>query len=430
MTPEKAVHAALAFALDEPSRVKFPELAQRAFGMVIDTLFVAGRASPNPEMRACAYECFTEERHVGKLNANGSFPIEVTLTFARQPPPVSWFIRLLATCPEMVIDELHRRHAKPICDRLDEVYRLAENSKRTWLEYVERDLVPTEVIPIIHKPNVIIPTYKQPARLPALTTGQMRLPAIDFEQDRLSIPLLDLYDAGGAPLVSRGKAAAMPLRITWFSVLSILVNDRREGQISFELPLHWWIQTIFPNGNYRPSRDWPRLREAFGIINSAFAITPGMSWTPLHVWKLPDFHNPNLDDLVAMTVYFPDGFAPGPQIDFQHLVKLGASPKGKGFNAAIAARALLYRPGITWVKTSKGKPVWTRELDRYPVLTPEDRRRQVYGKTDKKNRSKKEIDEAWQDDILAPAGVIVESKNARAYGRKGWRIIPAEVAKP
>ena len=391
-TPERTVQVALSFALDEPSRAEFKELEQYA-SMIICCVFAGPESlTPEmpPEMRARAEGRFTK-------------------------------------------DEL-LRCAKLICDKLDKVPRKKEDSKRTWGEYVERDLLPKKTQPVpLENPGILASTQRRHSLAtipPRQDPPPLQTLLFPSPPNQYRAPILELCDRGGMPLRRRGRGAPLELRIILFATMAVRIVDRSTGLVESKRALGEWLRLLWPSDWRKISRHWPVFRECLLKVDKLKIDLPdGSEWFPLRAFHLPS-NKPSLNDEVVTGVYFPEGIADGPPIDQLALSALGAR-NGRAFNAAVAGRSILYQLGKTWIQTPKHpfhKWGWSKNLARYPVLTLEDRRRLIFGDTES-NVNRAWIDGAWNNEALAACGVIVADRQAVDRGRsvKGWQIIPSEV---
>ncbi len=310
-----------------------------------------------------------------------------------------------------------------------------EKENRTHLEYLNREFVPPTA-PNVQSPTRIIPSTHRKRSIPSVQSKSPNSPQLKnlFAPNLTShyrAPILELCDLGGLPIRRRGRGAPLELRIILFAMLGVSIEDRKLGIISNRRPLVEWLQLLWPSDYRRVSKHWPKLRKALLKINTLqYHLPDGTLWRPLAWHILPKQYAPNLNNEIALSICFPEGVADGPPIHQKSLAKLGAT-NGRAFNAAVAGRSNLYLPGRTWIPTPRNpryKYGWTKNLNRYPVLTLENRRRLVFGNTDA-NLTKAWINEAWSHPGLVECGVIVADKNAwdPEQGVRGWRIIPTEL---
>ena len=235
------------------------------------------------------------------------------------------------------------------------------------------------------------------------------------------VPLLELVDRSGRPVNARGKGVPLPTRLLVGAYASVPMPQRnRTGAIKpvlLETPLRQIVEALFPNG-WRRGQQWPALRQAL-LTARDYSVHDGRQrWWPLSLVSLPD--NPDLDDVVRMTVYLPPHSADGPAVDLPALGELGVSRAHK-WRAYIAAHTLNWQPGKTRVPGPGRRYVWTRDPEKYPVLTAKDRRDLAFGAHDEKNRTRAEQDAQWAD---LPGLTTLTGQTDPDTGETGWRFIP------
>ena len=245
---------------------------------------------------------------------------------------------------------------------------------------------------------------------------------------RKSVAILDLADASGVPVMSKGLGAPLPLRLFIRAGLSVNPQDRRHSSSRFPVTVAELRDGLFPNG-WKARRDWPRIKQAL-IEARDYTITDagGGRWFMLALRRLPseNAHGlPDLKDHVVLDIAFPEGMTTGPEVDLPAMGKLSVE-SGARFRAYIAAKSLAWKPGLTRrpVPGSSGRFGWSRNPADYPVLTRADRRRLAFGEKDQKNRTRTQVDSAWRD--LPGMVVISEDALDLKTGERGWRIVPAE----
>ena len=245
---------------------------------------------------------------------------------------------------------------------------------------------------------------------------------------RKSVAILDLADASGVPVMSKGRGAPLSLRLFIRAGLSVKPQDRRHSSSRFPVTVEELRGGLFPNG-WQAGRDWPRIKQAL-IEARDYTITDagGGRWFMLALRRLPpeNAHGlPDLKDQVVLDIAFPEGMTTGPEVDLPAMGELSVE-SGARFRAYIAAKSLAWKPGLTRrpVPGSSGRFGWSRNPADYPVLTRADRRRLAFGEKDQKNRTRTQVDAAWRD--LPGLVVIAEDAIDPKIGERGWRIVPPE----
>ena len=246
---------------------------------------------------------------------------------------------------------------------------------------------------------------------------------------RKSVAILDLADASGVPVMSKGRGAPLPLRLFIRAGLSVNPEDRRHSSSQFPVTVAELRDGLFPHG-WQAGRDWPRIKQALiAARDYRFTDAGGGRWYMLALRRLPpeNAHGlPDLKDHVVLNIAFPEGMTTGPEVDLPAMGKLSVE-SGPRFRAYIAAQSLAWKPGLTRrpVPGSSGRYGWSRNPADYPVLTRADRRRLAFGEKDQGNRTRTQVDAAWRD--LPGLVVIGEDVIDPKIGERGWRIVPAEV---
>ena len=237
------------------------------------------------------------------------------------------------------------------------------------------------------------------------------------------VPLLDLVDEAGLPVMAAGRGAPLVARLFVRTLASVKIPDRRLASVQLAVTLRELIGGLFPNKTYRPVRDWPKLRHAL-IHARDYAIHDGRGcWFPVALRYLPDW--PGLDDLVVFDVAFPPESATGPTIDLPEMDRLSVQSAAR-WRAYIAAHSLAWCPGVTRVPvpSAAGRFGWSRNPAAYPIMTLDDRRRLAFGARDRKHRTRTEIEAAFRD--LPGLVILDERASDPRTGEVGWRIVPAD----
>ena len=256
-------------------------------------------------------------------------------------------------------------------------------------------------------------------------TTPMALPLFPEVPEEKVVPLLDLVDAAGVPVMARGPGAALQMRLLVKVVLIVPYNDRPRPCVRVAVSVGELVKGLFPSG-WRVKRDWPRLRHAL-VHASEYAIREGAGlWFPLAVRFIPD--RPGLKEHVLIDVALPGSAASGPIVDLPPMESLSVT-SSKQWRAYIAAHTLAWVPGRTRVRAPKagGRRVWATNRAAYPVLTRRDRRRLAFGLGDQKHRTRREIDDAFRG--LPGLVVLTEQAVDRHTGESGWIVVPLGAAK-
>ena len=284
------------------------------------------------------------------------------------------------------------------------------------------EAMPVKVEPETRKDRRILPriviSESRPAREAGMLFGGLHdgrpiqaldLPLFPKVAPEKQVPILDLVDAAGLPVMVRGRGAPLPMRLFVRVLASVRPEHRRLPTVRVAVTMRELRDGLFPNRSYRPARDWQKLR--YSLIHAKdYAIHDGRGrWWPLALRSMPD--HPGLDDLIVLDVAFPPGSCSGPVIDLPEMDALSVGSASR-WRAYIAAHTLAWQPGTTRVPAPRigGRFVWTRKRAAYPVLTLEDRRRLAFGAGEKKHRTRAEIDAAFRH---LPGLVVVTESEAR-----------------
>ena len=237
------------------------------------------------------------------------------------------------------------------------------------------------------------------------------------------VPLLDLVDAAGLPVMARGRGAPLPLRLFVRTLASVRPENRRLVTARLALTVRELRDGLWPNG-WRIGQHWPELRDALMHARD-YAIHDGAGrWFPVALRRIPDA--PQLDDLIVLDIAFPPGSHSGPPVALPDMDRLSVESAPR-WRAYIAAQSVAWLPGKTLVPVPRtSRFVWTRNLAAYPVLTLPDRQRFAFGLGDRKHRTRAEIDAAFRD--LPGLVVVSESAVNERTGDAGWIVIPEAAA--
>ena len=252
--------------------------------------------------------------------------------------------------------------------------------------------------------------------------GQLKL-VPDVEPTKA--PLLDLVDCAGLPVMAQGRGAPLALRFAIMSLLAVRMDDRgRDRTVQVPITVRDLIQGLYPNG-WQRGRDWPKVRAVLESMHGYVYPLPDGAWRPWAVPWVP--YAPALDDVLTVNVNLIRQIKAGPEIDLHTLGQLGISD-GPRFRAYLAAPAIAWVDGVTRVPVAKERGQWryARDLNKYPVITRDDRRRLAYGPHDLKNRTRTDIDRPWEQ--IPGMRLVDRCARDRKRGIEGWRIVPEAVA--
>ena len=315
-----------------------------------------------------------------------------------------------------------------------------------------------------HKPAVVAETRADKRILPHITGGdehpavivgnlfrgihegrriqQPELPLWPGVPDRKRVPILDVVDAAGVPVVQRGGA---PVELRLFvRTLSAVPPWARALRASFPLPLRardlldalWPVSPTTGRRTWRVGEHWPKLRHAL-LHARDYAIHDGRGrWFPLGLRYLPDAlmrDDPEpafLDERVVLDVAFPEGATSGPPVALPVMDRLMVQSASR-WRAFIAAHCIAWIPGATRVPVMVGKRktrrhTWARDVSAYPVLTLEDMRRLAFG-NDPRHSPTAKVRAAFRG--LPGLVVLDEAAQDERHGEAGFRIVPDDAAK-
>ena len=241
---------------------------------------------------------------------------------------------------------------------------------------------------------------------------------------RHRVPLLDLVDAAGVPVVAKGAAVPLESRLVFLVLMSVPPPDRREPAGLLPIRFGALRHGLFPQG-WQRWRDLPRLQRALiGLREHAFHDGVGR-WWPISLRYMPD--DPGPDDVIVLDVAFPPGSHSGPRVRLPALERLSVKSASK-WRAYIGVQSLAWKPGTTRVPAPRagGRFTWSRDITAYPVLTRSDRRRLAFGAQDAKHRSHGSIDGAFRD--LPGVVVVSEHEVDPQTGEAGWIVLPEDAA--
>lgn len=254
-----------------------------------------------------------------------------------------------------------------------------------------------------------------------------QLPLIEAP-DLLRVPLLELCDWHGVPVTQQGGGAPHALAV-YVSALLVTPLKHGRGERSIIATVRDLKEHLFP-GRWNPARDWPRIREALiaadSLVLPEVYRTPSgfrQPWRAVALRTCPGevWERGMLNAEIRLAVeHPPNASGDGPILERAELARLRASD-GPKYRAYIGGHSLLWRPGVTRVK-HRGRWYWTRDRDRYPILTAADRDRIAFASKGERRRLARGVkDAAWE----GLSGIRILDRAADTPdGRRGWRIAP------
>ncbi len=281
---------------------------------------------------------------------------------------------------------------------------------------------------------------------PARTSGRLAFGGVWQESDGLPdgqlplipaptgprVPLLEVADWRGGPIMARGRGAPLDLRLLVGACI-MTPHGARGAQYRLAVTVRELRDFLFPHG-WRRGRDWPRIRKALrrahGFeIPGRFEWEGGRTvcgWIPFRLAGGAG-EGAALGDTVLIDVELPPGSASGPPIDRGELARLGVESAPR-FRAYIAAQSVAWLPGKTRVPHPGGGPprLWTGDRSKYPVLTAANRDRLAYGASDTaRTYGRTKADKAWE---ALPGVDILDRERLTPEGARGWLIVPEDAA--
>ena len=170
----------------------------------------------------------------------------------------------------------------------------------------------------------------------------------ELEPTRYRVPLLEIVDATGVPLRSRGRGAPIEARlIVRGGLMMIRPEDRGRTTVRIAVTVGELLDGLYPTKR-RIAQNWPKIEAAL-LTARDFTVpdATGGRWFPMALRRLPaerlDGAPPALDDLVVVDLAPPPGATTGPSVDLPALDLMGVS-SGPDWYAYIAARSLIWRP--------------------------------------------------------------------------------------
>ena len=231
------------------------------------------------------------------------------------------------------------------------------------------------------------------------------------------VPLLELADVRGGPIMARGRGAPLDLRLFVGAVLWTPHHARAtRGRLA--VTVRELRDFLYPHG-WKRARDWPAIQGA--LLKARDFMIPGIfqsergnvhGWLPFRLaGGIGD--GAGLDDVVLIDVELPPGSAHGPVIDRRDLAGLGVDSAPR-FRAYIAAHSVAWFPGKARIPHPRNRrlKLWSGDPGKYPILTAEDRRRLAFGEWDKSHRTRAEQEAPWTD----LPGVEIVTRTASGAG--------------
>ena len=141
------------------------------------------------------------------------------------------------------------------------------------------------------------------------------------------MPMLPLviFDASGCVSTSRGRGAALPLRLFLEIVMAVPANARG-NRIDLAIPVRELIPWLWPTvegkvSSYRPTRQGNMLREAIETLNRIAVPVPGRHgpeypnfWSCVLVRRRPGYLGADSVDELLLDVRLPEGSGSGPLV--------------------------------------------------------------------------------------------------------------------
>ena len=292
------------------------------------------------------------------------------------------------------------------------------------------------LLPVVQVQSVSEPPEREAGRLAfgGLIEGRAdpggQLPLLPAPEGP-RVPLLELADVRGGPIMARGRGAPLDLRLFVGAVLWTPHHARAtRGRLA--VTVRELKNFLYPNGWTR-ARHWPAIQEA--LLRARDYMIPGIfpsergnvhGWLPFRLaGGIGD--GAELDDVVLIDVELPPGSAHGPVIDRRELAGLGVDSAPR-FRAYIAAHSVAWFPGKTRIPHPRNRrlKLWSGDPGKYPILTAEDRRRLAFGEGDRSHRTRAEQEAPWTD---LPGVEIVTRTATTQDGKRGWLIVPRDAAR-
>ena len=220
----------------------------------------------------------------------------------------------------------------------------------------------------------------------------------DFEADPGAprVPLLDIVDMSGTPVMAKGPGLPLPARMMVYALLLVPPNERDGYPVEIQVTLRDVAARLWPGG--WKSRYKTVMAHAVNGLDRHWMVLPDGEtlWRPVMARSLNRLMRP--DTPIIFSVAYPPGARKsGPPVSLPDLWTLAAQSATR-CRAYLSAHTLNWRPGATRVPVGNGRfRVWSKQVARYPALSRADRRRLAFGPQDTKHRTHREIDAPWQD---------------------------------
>lgn len=244
---------------------------------------------------------------------------------------------------------------------------------------------------------------------------------------RYRVPLLELAEVSKLPQTSRGRAAPLDRRLVIRGVISVPPEDRGLDVVRVGLRVGPLLNGLYKDGWRKRSDKWQEVEDSLlRMHNYTVPDAAGGAWFLAVLRRLPvpvGAFPTDPDSLVIVEFSLPPGWTPdGATVDLPFLDEMGRT-SGPRFNAYIAHRSLLWKPGITRVRVPgrKRRYGWSRNALVYPVLTLEELRYFSHGGNDSKHRTADEIKSSWSN---LPDGRVLPNALDRKSGIAGFRLLP------
>ena len=263
---------------------------------------------------------------------------------------------------------------------------------------------PKAISPESHLRRRLLPRIEPPSvemvervSTPLQAGGGPALPLFDGYKAKVRVPVLDLVDRTGAPVMARGRGLPLPTRILLWALMQIPPGDRLPGrEQSYAVQLRQLARDMFPGSGWT-TLVRGKLEKAISAIDAFWIVLPDGEtlWRPVIVRAVKRSWRP--DSEIRFSVDCPPGIkASGAPVEMADLWPLAAT-SAPASRALIAALTLNFQPGVTRVPIPRaGIHAWTRDETRYPALDLGDRKWLAFGAGDRKNRTRAEIDAPWQ----------------------------------
>ena len=212
------------------------------------------------------------------------------------------------------------------------------------------------------------------------------------------VSVLDVADQAKMPVMAKGRGLPLPARVMLYALLSVPPRARTPEQgVEIQTTLRAVARRMWPGSPPR-TNNLQRLLHAIEALGSYRILLPDGGWWCPAMMRGHLSPRLKLDSTVVFSVAYPPGSGRGgPPVDLPKLWELAAR-SGPQCRAYIAAHTLNWLPGSTRVPVGRrGMHVWSKDVSRYPVLSPADRRRLVFGQQDKGDRRRASIDNHWKD---------------------------------